>query len=591
MKVPTLVSPENYTQNTALITAFRWTSIPVAQSYLINVSSDSLFNNIIINKSVKDTIYSDTDNLLYSTQYYWRVKFEYAYDSIDWSGFKSFFSIKGKKGNTPKFLWAKVITSEADDYSVPIKVDKFNNLYASGIFGGSQIDLGNGISLQNNNMDTKDSYIAKYNTDGVCLWAQKIGGYDYDQITDLAIDTKGNIYIIGGFKSYKLEFNNGIVLNRNFEGWDAFIAKYNPDGICLWAHKIEGCGYVDCISLSVSATGSVFITGESSSSDIVFSDAVSVKGSGGGLDVYLAKYNTNGLCQWAKIISGYNDDFSSSITVDASENIYIAGAYTSNTFYFKNTSIVLQNNMSDYGYATTYLAKYNSNGRCLWAQNISDQCSDNVNAIRADSLGDIFIIGGYQGSTQNFNNGKILKSNTSNDVYLAKYNSNGICQWATSIRGFNDEFIKNLTLDNFGNIFVAGYFASSNLNFNNGIYLPDNWNPYWNSYDAFVSKYDSNGRCQWAQNIASPEIANATGIAVDLLGNVYINGCFNGDVIKFDSSNIFGNKGYSTDAYIAKFGIPTSTSVEEPILAKNELIIKPNPAFDYVEIGINSNEQ
>jgi hypothetical protein len=50
----------------------------------------------------------------------------------------------------------------------------------------------------------------------------------------------GNVYVAGHFISASLIFNNGISLLHSGNGYDVYIAKYNSSGVCQWAEIIGG---------------------------------------------------------------------------------------------------------------------------------------------------------------------------------------------------------------------------------------------------------------------------------------------------------------------------------------------------------------
>jgi uncharacterized delta-60 repeat protein len=90
-----------------------------------------------------------------------------------------------------------------------------------------------------------DIFIARYNTDGTLAWVKRAGGptnwYTYDKgfgITTLL----DNSTVVTGTFSFSATFGPGepnqTVLTDN--GYDIFIARYNPDGTLAWAKSAGG---------------------------------------------------------------------------------------------------------------------------------------------------------------------------------------------------------------------------------------------------------------------------------------------------------------------------------------------------------------
>lgn len=70
---PQLINPVNNSLNNPLNINFRWNKINTALYYVLNISTDSAFNNIIL----RDTIYTDTfktvSGFQKGTKYYWKI--------------------------------------------------------------------------------------------------------------------------------------------------------------------------------------------------------------------------------------------------------------------------------------------------------------------------------------------------------------------------------------------------------------------------------------------------------------------------------------------------------------------------------------
>ena len=71
---PELRTPANNARDISPRTSFTWTSVPNAETYQLQVASDSGFSNIVVDKpGIVGTSFTLTMNLATDTQYYWRV--------------------------------------------------------------------------------------------------------------------------------------------------------------------------------------------------------------------------------------------------------------------------------------------------------------------------------------------------------------------------------------------------------------------------------------------------------------------------------------------------------------------------------------
>jgi hypothetical protein len=125
------------------------------------------------------------------------------------------------------------------------------------------------------------------------------------------------------------------------------------------------------------------------------------------------------------------------------------------------------------------------------------------------------------------------------DVFLSKFDSNGNFQWVRTWGGQGtDDATGNVAVDGANNVYVAGRFASTNCDFNPGG-SPDIHSSN-GALDAFLSKFDSNGTLQWAKTWGGSGDDDATGLAVDRAGHVYVAGRFH-NTVDFDPGSMVDN--------------------------------------------------
>jgi len=95
-------------------------------------------------------------------------------------------------------------------------------------------------------------------------------------------------------------------------------------------------------------------------------------------------------------------------------------------------------------------------------------------------------------------------------------------QWAKSAGGVSYDNATKSTTDNYGNIYITGYFSSASISF--GSITLDNTNS--GSSDIFVAKYDPTGNVIWAKRFGGNSFDYSEAITSDINGDVIITGYF-----------------------------------------------------------------
>src|SRR5690606_1954532 len=127
---------------------------------------------------------------------------------------------------------------------------------------------------------------SKFDQDGNCLWAKKL---PKSYPTSIASDSQGNIVVIGAFSTPSLSIGSLTVVNAG---------GLNPG---------------------------------------------STQGPGGPCtDMFVMKLNSLGNPLWLERAGGTFNESARKITIDAEDNIYIGGDFTSDSMRFNNTQTLYQ---------------------------------------------------------------------------------------------------------------------------------------------------------------------------------------------------------------------------------------------------------
>jgi len=459
------------------------------------------------------------------------------------------------------YQWAKGIGGSDGDQSFSIAVDGLGNVYITGVFRDT-VDFDPGAGTANlTAVGFEDIFFAKYDNSGNYIWANRMGSAFNDNFSySIAVDSSGNVHITG-YYSGTVDFDPGVgtVNLTSASNSDIFFAKYDNNGNYLWANGIGSGGLNSGIgkSITVDNSGNVYITGRFESTvDFDPDTGIANLTSVGWKDAFFAKYDSNGNYIWAKGIgsSGFlTNDEGYGIALDSSGNVYITGIFMDTADF--NPGIDTFNLIATVPpYGNIFFAKYDNNGNFIWAKNFGGSMSEVSRSIDVDGLGNVYITGYFQ-DTADFDPGVGTANLTSignRDIFFAKYDDNGDYIWANSIGGSNMNEGNGIALDNFGNVYITGYFQDT-ADFDPGagtanLISAASWG------EDFFAKYDNSGNYLWAKGISYTGGALGNDITVDDLGNVYITGNFMG-IADFDpgpgTSNLISVG--SSDIFFAKY--------------------------------------
>lgn len=422
--------------------------------------------------------------------------------------------LKEKKFNNLNWDWGKSASGTINSGDILSKegenviTDSKGNVYCLGNTHGKTIIFDN-ISYnlvpnyegvpdgKHDNTSCWNTFFVKYDTKGNVIWVKIIKEYDSKKI---AIDSKDDIYI-------------------SCDGHS--ISKYNSEGEKIWEKSITMTG----VNLTVESPNNFYLVGETNS------------------NLNIVKYDSNGNILWSKELQK-NDNESDSgflraeIKVDNSGYIYIAGMFSYKELKFGSNLLYLKGlKYKNVGMNSTngFLLKCDDSGELVWSKNLGVSNSYNFTlfnhiAINGDS--DVYV-SGFSDSNLNVGN-----SISQNSAFLIKYNKDGDILWSKSIAncGQLNHRISAITVNRFGNIYVAGFSWCESLSF--GKFYENAINGNLN----FISKYNSNGEeistksFKYIPGSKSKVLSECNAITTDNLGNIFVTGWVEGGGLKIGNT-------------------------------------------------------
>ncbi len=197
------------------------------------------------------------------------------------------------------------------------------------------------------------------------------------------------------------------------------------------------------------------------------------------------------------------------------------------------------------GDADVFVAKLNSTGVWQWATSAGGGAYDQGHGVAVDSSGDVYITGRFSGVTASF--GPTTLTNTragGGEVFVAKLTPAGAWQWAVQAGGTGDDIGTGIAVDSTGNVIVTGGFSNATATFGSMTLTNEG------DVDVFVAKLTPAGTWQWATKAGGAGFERSTSIAVDNSGYIILTGYFNSPTATFDPT-VLTTAG-SLDIFVAK---------------------------------------
>ena len=438
-----------------------------------------------------------------------------------------------------------------------ITSDDFGNTFITGFAAADPLDFlldpGNGAYFDNTpkgGLLYFDIFILKLNPAGAIIWGTLYGGTVCESPESIKTDAQGNVFITGYVSSkdfptydpqggafyrdtlgivpgtYLNGYGDYVGVGTIGQGGDMFMLKFNNAGVRLWATYFGGSGHFKEFgqTLDIDNDGNVYVTGSTSSTDfpiLAKTGAYNDNTLGGGQDAFLTEFDNNGVLLWSTYIGGSSTDIGYSLTIDPSDNVYIAG---SGPGFPTQVRTGAYNSNSGW----VFLAEFDKGGALTWSTKFGGSAVKTATSLTSDNNGNVFMLGAAgpglnssliktevsSGYTQPFGGGSYNK-------YITKFGSTGNIAWSTYYGGstgthnsiVNDN-ATDLVIDNSGNLYAMWGTRHSDeplLNPNNGDYFHGTWPA------PIVSTSNGNTYSAWQQTLIAKFTNEGTRISASYL--------------------------------------------------------------------------
>jgi len=375
-----------------------------------------------------------------------------------------------------------------------------------------------------------------------------IGGGHLDSVSSIAIDASGNVYVTGGTYSsdypttagsFDTSFNG---ISYIWYGGDTFVSRLSNDLTTLLASTFIGGGQGEMgNSLTIDASGNVYVTGFTTSSDYPTTAGAYDTSFNGGSDVFISKFSGDLLTLLSStLIGGNSGNYSSSLAIDTSGNVYVTGITGS---YDYPTTAGAYDTSFNGGY-DVFVSKLSGNLSILLSSTFiggSNEGTDDAYSLSIDTSGNVYITGYTHSSDYPTTAGAYDISfngafgGGGADAFVSRLSGDlSTLLASTFIGGDGHDFPSSLSIDTSGIIYVTGstQFYTVRERDPNWIGYPTTAGAYDTTYNGFYDVFVSRLSGDLSTLLASTFLGGsstaysdgASSLAIDTSGNVYVTG-------------------------------------------------------------------
>jgi hypothetical protein len=375
--------------------------------------------------------------------------------------------------------------------------------------------------------------------DPVLTYSTYLGGSGADYGTGIAVDSSGNGYVCGYTTSVDFPTVGPIQgSNKSLGGVStAFVSKLNATGSALiYSTYLGGTGNDQANGIAVDASGDVYVTGFTSSTNFPTAHALQASNAGS-YDAFVAQLIPSGSALvYSTYLGGSLVDKGDAITFDASGNAYVTG-YTLSTDF--PTAHPYQTSLGGTGATNNFVAELNwsastSTLSLVYSTYFGGNGVDRAFGIAVDSSGGVYVTG--ETYSENFpvlNAYQVDDHNDDGTGFVSKFSWTASTStlnlvYSTYFGGTAYDTPSGIAVDASGSAYVVGTTGSADFPITTGAF-DTNFLPSAAGTKAFVSKLS------WSASDSTLSLAYSTylggsyaeygyGIALDSSGNAYVTG-------------------------------------------------------------------
>jgi hypothetical protein len=415
-----------------------------------------------------------------------------------------------------------------------------------------------------------------------------LGGSGFDIATGVAVDAAGSVYVAGYTNSIDFPASaSGLAVRGGgtcgggldaYPCFDVFVAKFDSSGRSLiYAAIFGGSGDDIATGIAVDASGGVYLTGYTNSTDFPTLKAVQAAPGGGTCgvapstfpcyDAFVAKLDWTGAAlEYATYLGGAADDFGQGVAVDAAGSAAVTGFTASADFPTQGPWQNVRRGSYD-----AFVAKFDAGGSSLiYSTFLGGTGEDYGSKLAMDPSGQAYVTGytnsndfpvvnAMQPTPGGGTCGAAPTTTPCFDAFISKLSGDGqVLMYSSYLGGSGGDYGYGIAVDGENAAYVTGLTTSTAFPVTPGALQTSGGGT---TLDAFVAKLDADGSSLvYSTYLGGTGAEAGRDVAVDSAGHALVAGYTYGAGFPL-ASPVQGVNGGYYDAFIAKLN-PTGSALE-----------------------------
>ena len=278
-------------------------------------------------------------------------------------------------------IWSTYFGGTGFDYSWSCSTDLSDNIYMSGTTSSSTSIATIDSHQESFAAGVEDGFLVKFDSQGNRIWSTYYGGDGVDGSYDCKTDILNNVYLTGEtWSTSNIATTSSHQSLLNGES-DSYLVKFDSNGVRLWGTYYGGSKADGILSCMVDEQGNIYSNGGTWSSDFIATMGSYQPNLKGEADQFIVKMNSNGERIWGTYYGGLGEDLAATdgMIIDA-ENIYLVGETNSLDGISTTDGFITSNTLLG-DPRNGYFSNFTTDGAFVYGTYISDNATSGIYGI------------------------------------------------------------------------------------------------------------------------------------------------------------------------------------------------------------------